>query len=68
MSPIKIKEMSTIERLKTMELLWDSLILEEGEIKSPAWHGDILKERKSRYAAGKSKTVSLSRLKSSLRK
>jgi putative addiction module component (TIGR02574 family) len=63
MSRAEIKEMSPIERIQTMEMLWDSMVLDEKQIQSPAWHGDILKKRKQQMDSGKSKAVPLSRLK-----
>jgi len=55
MTIAQIKEMSTIERLQAMEELWDALCHEEQEIKSPAWHGEILEERKRKVeSAGNS--------------
>jgi hypothetical protein len=40
---LKIKEMSLQEKLMTMEALWDNLCNED-EVKSPDWHGDVLKK------------------------
>jgi len=40
MSSLDIKQMSTIERLELMERLWDSLLYDESDIKTPDWHGD----------------------------
>ena len=42
----EIKNMTTVERLEAMELLWDALCHEEEEIQSPAWHEPILKKEK----------------------
>ncbi len=60
-----IKKMSTIERLQTMEALWDSLLYENGEIESPEWHEKILEKRKAKIISGKAKFISLSELKAS---
>ncbi|MFH0920511.1 MAG: addiction module protein [Fibrobacterota bacterium] len=68
MSLAEIKEMSTIERIHTMEMLWDALILDETDLKSPSWHEDILKKRKLQFESGESKVTPLSRLKGLLRK
>ena len=51
MNTQEIKKMSRIERLQTMEALWDSLIDEESAITSPEWHRDILEERKRKIEA-----------------
>jgi len=64
----EIKEMSTIERIRTMEMLWDALFHEDQEIESPAWHEKILKERKDRLKSGKTKFTTLEHLKNHFRK
>lgn len=46
MSTLEIEQMSTNERLETMEKLWSSLTYGDGAIKSPEWHGEILDSRK----------------------
>jgi len=63
MNTVDIKEMSTIERLQVMEALWDSLLHEETEIKSPEWHRGILEERKRKIQSGEAKFISLEELK-----
>lgn len=44
----EIKKMSTLERLQTMEELWDSLCQEKSDLESPKWHKDILEERRKK--------------------
>ena len=63
MSISEIKAMSTIERIQTMEILWEMLSTEQGNIKSPDWHGRVLKERQRKIAKGKMKFISLDQLK-----
>jgi hypothetical protein len=63
MQTLEIEKMNTTERLQAMEVLWDALIHEKYEIKSPAWHHDILKERKEKIAEGKGEFLSLKELK-----
>ena len=58
----EIEKMSTIERLQAMEKLWDSLC-KEGEIESPEWHKDILRERKGKIEKGETEYISLEDLK-----
>ena len=65
MNTPEIKKMSRIERLQTMEALWDSLIDEESEIESPEWHRDILEERKRKIENGKGEFISLEKLRAS---
>ncbi len=59
----EIKKMTTLERLQTMEALWDSLCQEENDIESPKWHRGILDERKKKIENGETKFISLEELK-----
>jgi putative addiction module component (TIGR02574 family) len=63
----EIRKMSRVERLATMEALWDSLIEEESEIESPEWHRDILAERKRKIESGQAEFISLEKLRASRR-
>ena len=63
MTTADISKMSVIERLQTMEALWDSLTHESTEIKSPAWHSDVLSERKEKIKNGSATFISLDELK-----
>jgi len=65
MNTLEIKKMSRIERLQALEALWDSLIDEESEIKSPEWHRDILEERKRKIETGEAEFISLEKLRAS---
>jgi len=61
---LEINRMSKIERLQTMEAIWDSLIHEEPEIESPEWHGDILAGRKTKIEDGTAEFLSIEEVKS----
>lgn len=65
MDTSEIKKMSTIERLRAMEALWDSLIDEQSEMESPQWHRDVLEERKRKIETGKAEFFSLEKLRAS---
>ncbi len=64
MTITEIEKMSIIERLQTMEKLWDSLCHEESEIESPEWHKEILESRRKKIKEGKATFISLEDLKS----
>ncbi|MFH1975502.1 MAG: addiction module protein [Pseudomonadota bacterium] len=64
MDRLEIKKMSTIERLQTMEALWDSFTEEDSKVESPEWHRDILEERKRKIEDGKAEFISLKDLRS----
>jgi putative addiction module component (TIGR02574 family) len=67
MNTVEIKKMSTVERLQTMEAIWDSLLFDDVEIESPEWHRDILAERKRKIEKGKSEFFSIEELKANHR-
>ncbi len=50
---INIQEMTMVEKIQTMEMLWDDLCRNVEEIKSPEWHGKVLREREELLRQGK---------------
>ena len=64
MTIAEISEMSVLERLETMEVLWDSLTREPAGIESPKWHEEILSNRKEKIESGNANFISLEVLKS----
>jgi len=58
-SPTEIRKMSTPDRLRAMEALWDSLCNESDEPQSPEWHLGVLANRKRRIESGETKFVSV---------
>jgi hypothetical protein len=67
MDTSNIKKMSNSERLHTMEALWDSLLYEKGDIDAPAWHGEIIKERRIKMSENEAKYISLKELKQKIK-
>ncbi len=49
---LPLDQMSLPEKLRVLETLWDDLGRHDGELESPAWHEEILKERQARAQAG----------------
>lgn len=47
--------MTVQEKLAAMESLWEDLIRTPEAIESPAWHKDILDDRRHRIAEGQSR-------------
>ena len=47
-----IENMSREEKLRAMEALWQEIAKEEPAPESPAWHGEVLEQTRSRVAAG----------------
>jgi hypothetical protein len=49
---LPLKDMSLHEKLSAMESLWEDLARNPEAIESPAWHKDILDERRQRAVDG----------------
>jgi putative addiction module component (TIGR02574 family) len=64
----EIQNMSLTERLKALELLWDSIASTPDQVESPTWHKAILSERLKKVDSGKSKFLTLHELKDRLSK
>ncbi len=60
--------MTLAERLQAMEMLWESISVSQEKLKSPAWHGDVLKERLAKVKAGKGSFLTVQQLKERLAK
>ena len=50
---LPISEMTTVEKLQAMEELWTELTRNADAYDSPAWHGEVLRERDRRVAEGR---------------
>lgn len=59
----EIKKMSRTERLRAMELLWESFDSDVDANESPAWHAEVLAERKAEIERGEAKFISLAEAK-----
>ncbi len=54
---ITIKKMTTEEKIKTMETIWDDLCKKAESIPSPLWHKKILRERENRIQNGEEEFI-----------
>ena len=59
--------MTLQEKLAVMESLWEDLARSPEAIESPAWHKDILDERRQRLAEGKSRFIDWQTAKAKIR-
>ena len=50
---LPLDKMTVEEKLRAMEALWADLSRNADAFESPAWHGDVLRERDRRIAEGK---------------
>ncbi len=62
MNTVEITKMSLVEKLQAMDAIWDSLIHDNLDVKSPEWHGDILSTRKKKIEEGKAEFCSIEEL------
>lgn len=49
---IALDQMTANEKLQLLEELWTDLAKQPEDIPSPAWHGEILRQREQRIAEG----------------
>ena len=60
--------MTLQEKLAAMESLWEDLARTPEAVESPAWHKDILDERRQRLVEGKSRFIDWETAKAEIRK
>lgn len=64
---LPLDQMTTAEKLRAMEILWADLSRKAESFESPAWHGEVLRERDQRIAAGQEPSTEWETAKSKLR-
>jgi hypothetical protein len=64
---LNLEEMTTEEKLQTMEILWDDICRIIPDFSSPSWHEDVLKDREQRILDGKDKFVDWDQAKKDIR-
>jgi hypothetical protein len=65
---LPLKDMTLLEKLAVMESLWEDLSKTPDAIESPAWHKDVLEERRQHIAQGQSKFSDWETAKADIRK
>lgn len=64
---LPLKDMSLQEKLAAMDSLWEDLARTPEAIESPAWHKDLLDERRQRLAQGQSRFIDWETAKADIR-
>lgn len=64
---LPLDRMTTEEKLRAMEALWADLTRNAENFESPAWHGDLLRERDQFVAEGKETPIDWDQAKRQLR-
>lgn len=50
---LPLDQMTKAEKLRAMEALWADLSRDDSQVESPAWHGDVLRDRADAVKSGK---------------
>ncbi len=64
---MNIKEMSTEEKMRVMELLWDDFCGRQPDFNSPDWHESVLNERDKSFKQGKDRLIDWEQAKKEIR-
>jgi hypothetical protein len=67
-STLPLDKMTLAEKLRVMEEIWADLSRHESQIKSPDWHGAVLREREAKIKSGKEQFIDWEAAKKQLRK
>ncbi len=51
-TPIPLDKMTTAEKIRAIEEIWEDLLRTSEEIPSPGWHNDVLRARENRLRQG----------------
>lgn len=54
---ISVEHLTTSEKLALMERLWADLSQHPNDVPSPAWHGDVLEQRREAVRQGRTSFV-----------
>ena len=52
---LPLDKMTTAEKLRAIEEIWDDLTRTPEDVPSPAWHADVLRAREDRVREGSSR-------------
>jgi hypothetical protein len=64
---LPLDQMTSAEKLRAMEALWEDLSRNEEDIQSPSWHGQVLEAREARVKSGQEKFMDWEAAKQQLR-
>jgi hypothetical protein len=64
---LPLDQMTTAEKLRAMEALWADVTRKADAFESPAWQGEVLRERDHRVAEGRESSTDWESAKQKLR-
>jgi putative addiction module component (TIGR02574 family) len=65
---LALDKMSTEEKLRTIEAIWDNVSANPEDIESPAWHETELRVREAQVASGEAQFVDWEKAKEEIRR
>jgi hypothetical protein len=65
---VPLDKMTTVEKLREMERLWDDLCRNPEDVPSPSWHETVLAEREGQVAKGEIGFIDLDEAKERIRR
>lgn len=64
---LPLAQMTVTDKLQAIEELWADLTHESTNVPSPAWHGELLRAREERIAAGTARFLDIAEAKQAVR-
>lgn len=64
---LPLEQMTTAEKLRALEAIWESLCRQPSDVPSPSWHGDILQKRATSAQDGSSQFTDWAEAKQKIR-
>ena len=64
---LPLDQMSTADKLRVIEEVWDDLCRNPADVPSPAWHEEVLREREARIESGEAEFVDWAQAKKEIR-
>lgn len=65
---LQLNQMTTKDKIRTMESLWDDLCRHANAVASPSWHKGVLSQREKSLVKGKDKFIDWNKEKGRIRK
>lgn len=64
---LPLDRMTTADKLRALEEIWDDLCRGPEDVPSPSWHGDVLGDRERRVREGSAEFIDWSQAKQDIR-
>ena len=64
---LPLDQMTTAEKLRALEQIWENLCRTPNKVPSPSWHSDVLQDREKRIQQASSRFVDWSEAKQRIR-